>query len=129
MVRAIVDQVAALAQALEIAQPIIARVMIEVRRSQDHAGLTDLRRFHEIGPSGGSTATVAPGVTGGVEPASIGQTANGETMWPAASLARAGGALEAHAPADLQPVAGIEPSHLRFDRHSHPRLGDGNLLA
>jgi hypothetical protein len=35
MVRTIVDHVAALAEALEITQPIIARVVIEVRCSQD----------------------------------------------------------------------------------------------
>jgi hypothetical protein len=32
MVRAIVDEVAALAQALEIALPVITRIMIKVRR-------------------------------------------------------------------------------------------------
>jgi hypothetical protein len=32
MVRAIVDEVAALAQAVEIAQPVITRIMIDVRR-------------------------------------------------------------------------------------------------
>ena len=95
------DHVAALAQALEIARPVIARVMIEVRRGQDHAGLPDLRRFHQIGPTGRSTAAIAPGPTGGVEPATVGQTANRHAMWAAASLAQAGGTLKPHVPADL----------------------------
>jgi hypothetical protein len=43
MVRAIVDHVAALAQALQIAPPVVTRVVVEVRRSQDHAGVPDLR--------------------------------------------------------------------------------------
>ena len=50
MVRAIVDQMAALAQAPEIAQPVIARVMIEMRCRQDDAGRPHLRRLIEIGP-------------------------------------------------------------------------------
>jgi hypothetical protein len=53
MVRTIVDNVATLAQALEITQAVIAWVMIEVRCSQDDAGLPRLRRFLEIRPPGG----------------------------------------------------------------------------
>src|SRR5882762_5526441 len=129
MVRAIVDQVAALAQALEIAPTVIARVMIEVRRGQDHASSPHLCRLLEIGPSGRPAAAVAPRVTGGVEPTAIRQTAYSHAMWPAASLAHASGALEPHAPADLWPIAGVEPPHFRLDRHRHPRSRDGGLLG
>ena len=88
--RAVVDHVAALAQALEIAQPVVAGVMVEMRCRQDHAGLPDLQRFHEIGPSGRPAAAVAPGAASGVEPASVGQTANRHAMRPAAYLATHG---------------------------------------
>src|SRR6516164_5363411 len=91
--------------------------MIEVRRGQDDAGLPHLRRFLEIGPAGGPTATIAPSVTSGIKPPSVWQTANRRAMGPAAPLAHAGGALEPHAATDLRPVAGIKPPHLRFDRH------------
>jgi hypothetical protein len=64
MVRTIVDHVAALAEALEITQPVIARVVIEVRCSQDDTGLPQLRCFFEIGPPGRPAAAIAPGVTG-----------------------------------------------------------------
>src|ERR1700738_268962 len=101
MVRSIVDQMAPLAQALEIAQPVIARVMIEVRRCQDDAGLPHLRCFLEIGPPRRPAAAISPGVSRGIEPTSIRQTANGDAMRPTAPLANAGSALEAHAPADL----------------------------
>jgi hypothetical protein len=60
MVRAIVDHVAALAQALQIAPPVVTRVVVEVRRSQDHAGVPDLRGFDEIGPARRPTAAIAP---------------------------------------------------------------------
>ena len=49
MVRAIVDHMAALAQALEIAQPIIAWVMIEMCRCQNDAGSPHLRSL--FGPT------------------------------------------------------------------------------
>jgi hypothetical protein len=101
MVRAIVDQMAALAQALEIAQPVIARVMIEVRRRQDDAGAPHLRRLIEVGPPGGPAAAIAPGMSDGIEPTSIRQTPNSDAVRPPAPLANAGSALEAHAPADL----------------------------
>jgi hypothetical protein len=71
MMRPIVDHVATLAQALEIAQAVIARVMIEMRCGQDDAGLPYLCRFHEIGPASRPAAAVAPGVTCGVEPATV----------------------------------------------------------
>jgi len=73
VVRAIVDHVTALAQALQIAPPVIARVVIEMRCSQDHAGAPDLRDFDKVGPAGGPAATIAPGTMGRIEPATIGQ--------------------------------------------------------
>ena len=70
MVRAIVDHVAALAQALQIAPPVVTRVVVEVRRSQDHAGVPDLRGFDEIGPARRPTAAIAPNALRGIKPAS-----------------------------------------------------------
>ncbi len=73
MVLAIVDQVAALTQALEVTLPVIVWMVIEVGRGQDHAGLPDLRCFHEIGPADRATAAVAPRGARGVEPTNVGQ--------------------------------------------------------
>jgi hypothetical protein len=50
VVRAIVDHMAALAQALQIAQPVVARVVIEVDGGQPHACVPNLCYFDEIGP-------------------------------------------------------------------------------
>jgi hypothetical protein len=36
-----------------VAPPVVARIMIEVRRGQNNAGLPDLYRFHEIGRRAG----------------------------------------------------------------------------
>src|SRR6516162_2747278 len=120
MVRPIVDEVAALAQALEIAKPVITRIMIEVRRSQEDTGLPYPCSLLEVGPPRRSAASIAPGVPSGVEPTSVRQTANCRAVWPPAPLANAVGALEPHAATDLWPVDWIVPSHLRLDRHPHP---------
>jgi hypothetical protein len=96
MVRAIVDHVAALAQALEVTQPVVARVMIEMGRGQHDASVPDLGGFDEIGPARRPAAAVAPGVYRGIKPKPVGQTAHGHPMRPATSLASAGGALEPH---------------------------------
>jgi hypothetical protein len=67
--------VAALAEALEVIQPVIARVVIEVRRGQYDAGLSHLRCLYEIRPPCPPTLCIPPGMAGGVEPAPIEQTA------------------------------------------------------
>src|SRR5215471_19384337 len=116
MVQPVVDHMATLAEALEITQSVIAGVMIEVCRGQDDAGSPHQRRFLEIGLACRPTAAIAPSMTSGIEPTPIRQTADRHPMRAAAPLANTGGALEAHAPADLRPVARIEPPHLRLDR-------------
>ena len=123
MVRPIMDHMAALAQAPEIAQPVVARIVIEMRRGQDHPGVPDLHGFHEIGPSGGPAAAIAPGVLSGVEPPPVGQATDGDTMGPAASLAHAGSALEPHPATNLQPIVGIKPPHLTEGQRGEKRGG------
>src|SRR5271154_138601 len=113
VVRAIVDHVAALAQALEIALPVVARVVVKVCGGQDHTGLPRLRRLHEVGPAGGPAAAIAPTMTGSIKPAPTGQAANCHAVGAATSLTNAASAREPHPPADLRPIAGIELPHLR----------------
>jgi hypothetical protein len=93
--------------------------MIEVRGGKDHAGVADLGGLDEVGPTPRSTAAVAPSTTRGIEPASIGQTADLLPVWPAAALANAAGAVKPYPAADLWPILRIEPPHLRLDRHPH----------
>jgi hypothetical protein len=72
MVGAVVDQMAALTKASQVTPPIVGRIVIEVRRSQNYLGVTDLCRFDKVGPAGQSAATIAPGALGGVVPATVG---------------------------------------------------------
>jgi hypothetical protein len=96
--------------------------MIEMGRGQHNAGVSDLSDFDEIGPARQPPAAIAPGVSGGIEPATVRQTSDLHPMRAAAPLADAGGALEPHPLADLRPIARIKPSHFRPDRHRHPHL-------
>ena len=120
MVRSIMDHVAALAETFQVALPVVARIMIEMRRRQDDAGLSERHRLLDIRPSRWPAPTITPRVARGVEPATIGQATDSLTMRPAASLADTTGALEAHASADLRPVDRVEPAQLTLDRQSSP---------
>ena len=104
MVRPVVDHVAALTQAAQVSQSVVSRIVIEVGRGQDDAGLPYPGCFLDIGPAGGTTAAIAPGLTSDIEPASVRQNADDLAMRPAAALADAAGTPEAHMPAELRPV-------------------------
>ena len=114
------DHVAALAETLQVALPVVARIMIEMRRRQDDAGLSERHRILDIRPSYWPAPTITPRVARGVEPTTIGQATDSLTMRPTASLADATSALEAHASADLRPVDRVEPAQLTLDRQSSP---------
>jgi hypothetical protein len=51
MMRAIMDHMAALAEAFQVALTIVARIMIEMCRRQDDASLAELHRLLDIRPS------------------------------------------------------------------------------
>jgi hypothetical protein len=74
LVGPVVDQVAALAQALQIARPIISRVVIEVGGCEDDTGLPQPGCLFDIGPGCGPTVAVAPSWVSCVIPATIRQS-------------------------------------------------------
>ena len=128
MVRTIMDHVAALTQAFQVALPVVARIMIEMRRRQDDAGLPERHRLLDIRPSRWPAPAAAPGVAHRVEPTAIGQAADGLSVRPAAPLADTTGALETHASADLRPVDRVEPAQFTIDRQWSPRVRDGEYI-
>src|SRR5258706_5126882 len=77
VVWAVMDQMAALAEALEVAQPIISRIVVKMGGGQHDTGLSYPYCLRDIRPVGRSAAVIAPGVLRGIEPATIRQTANG----------------------------------------------------
>jgi hypothetical protein len=57
---AIVDQVAALTEAAEVAQPVVGRIMIQVRSGEHDARRPQPHHLLQVGPAGGAAAPVAP---------------------------------------------------------------------
>src|SRR6185312_4701701 len=109
--------VAALAEAPQIAQPIVLRVIVEMRCGQDHPRRAHLDRLDERRPAGRPATAVAPGLMQWIEPSSVGEAADCGAVRPVAALALAAGALEANASADLRPMRWIEPAQFGSDRH------------
>ncbi|TCQ02324.1 hypothetical protein C8J40_1197 [Sphingomonas sp. PP-CC-3A-396] len=71
MLGCIVEHMAALAERGEIAGHIVARIMIEMRASQDHVGCADASQVQAI-PDDDPPATFRPPEPGvGVPPASV----------------------------------------------------------
>jgi hypothetical protein len=87
MVRPIVDQVAALAQAFQIARPIVGRIVIEMRGGEYDASLSYPRCLDDVEPRRWPPASIAPNVLVSVGPAPIGETADGFAVRPSAFLA------------------------------------------
>ena len=117
MMRPVVEHMAALAEAAQVAQAVIGRIVIEVR-----GGKYDTRRpaaghVLEVRPVRGAAAAIAPGLVAGIEPSSIRQAANARAVRPAATFTDAAGALETDAAAELAPVRGIEVAEFGADRH------------
>ena len=127
MVRPVVDHVAALTQAAQVLETVIARIVIEVGSGQNDAGLTHASRLFDIGSAGRTAMVIAPGLTSLVVPAAIRQTGDDHAMWTPAALADAASTFESHMPAQLWPVDRIIPAHLSFDRHSTPAHSGGLL--
>src|SRR6185312_15444857 len=82
MVIAVVDHVAALAEAAQIAQPVVLRVVVEMRGGQDYPRRAHLDRLDERRPAGGPAPAVDPGLTRRIEPSSIGEAADYGAVWP-----------------------------------------------
>lgn len=126
--RAIVEHVTALAQALEVAPPVIAGIVIKMCGGQDHSGLPLLYCLHEIRPTSVPAAAIAPTELRGVEPTAIGQAANPHAVRSTTSLTNTPGALEPDPSADLRLIAWIELARLRSDGHQYPRRRNAGAL-
>ena len=103
VVRAIVGQVAALTEAAQVAQPVVGRIVIEVRGGQHDARRPD-RSSVRSRASGRDGRAGRLGVSRRIVPARrpAGSVRSGRAT-PAA-LTHASGALEAYAPAELAPM-------------------------
>ena len=100
VMRPVVDHVAALAEAFQVAQPVVGRVVVKVRRGKHDAGGADRDQRHQVGRGSRAASVVPPSLPPGVEPAPVQQTADQGAVRPAAALAHAAGPREPHPPAE-----------------------------
>jgi hypothetical protein len=122
MMRTIVDQVTALTKAAQVAQPIIGRIVIQVRSGKHDMRCPDPSDLFQIRPTSNAPASVAPRLPCLIVPSPVRQAAHSSAMRPAATLAYASGSLEANTPTELTPMSGIQAAKLSPDRHGHPDL-------
>jgi hypothetical protein len=122
MMRTVVDQVAALTKAAQVSEPIISRIMIEVRGGKHDMRCPDPSDLLQIRPTSGAPPSVAPRISCLIVPSPVRNAAHGGAMRPAATLAYASGPFEAHTPAELTPMSGIQAAKLWPDRHGRPGL-------
>ena len=127
--RHVVQHVAALAQAAEVAQPVVRGVAVEMRGGEHDAGGTQPHGLDQIRPATGLALAIAPGARCLVEPAPVRQAAEPDQMRAPAGLAAAAGALEADPSAQLAPVRRIEAAELTTDGHDCGSLSRGPAAA
>ena len=127
--RHVVQHVAALAQAAEVAQPVVGRVAVKVRGGEHDAGGTQAGSLDQIRPATGLAPAITPSVRRLVEPTSVGQAAEPDQVRAPAGLAAAVGALESDMSAQLAPVRRIEAAEIATDRHGYGSLSHGPAAA
>ena len=143
---AVVEHVTSLAECGEVARPVVARVMVEMRAGQNHVGDRETRGRGDAGEVGlpllehmrwrqlahPPAMTVTPGATLGVPPGAVAQVRDVLAVGAAAVLAAALSPGEADDIREFAPVDGIKPAVLGRDRHDQslspaPRRGNPDV--
>jgi hypothetical protein len=91
----------ALAQAFQVARPVVGGMVIEMGGGEHDTGASYTRCLDDVRPARPPPASIAQDVSVRVEPASIGETADGFAARPSAFLAQTARPLEPHMPAQL----------------------------
>jgi hypothetical protein len=100
--------VATLAEAPEVAETVIGRVVVEVSRGKDNPGHADLDGIDQVRPAGQATTPVTPRVRGWIKPPPVGQASDLGEMWAAAILTATAGAFESNTSTEFTPVGRIK---------------------
>jgi hypothetical protein len=87
MIWTVVKHVAALAEAFEVPQPVVTRVMVKMRGGEHNARGAFGNHRQQIWPSRRPAAAIAPGPLRGIEPPPVGQAADQLRVRPATGLA------------------------------------------
>ena len=118
---AIVQQVATLAESLQIARPVVAWIMIEVGGSQEHFGRPGQFVFWSRGLCGqareGPSSPIPPSLGVLVPPATVPEVEDQAAMRTSALFAATLCPNEPYGSRDLRPVDRVKPSELAADWH------------
>lgn len=113
----VVDQVAALAERLEVGGMAVARVMVEVGTREHDIGDLDSRQDEALLDSNASATVGSPALCICIPPATIPEMGDAGEMRSPALLALAPCPLEAHGYRDLRPIDRVKPAVFGSDRH------------
>lgn len=122
MMRPVMDQVAALAEALQVGRVAVRRVMVEMRGSEDDAGDAYSVKINAPWRRALVAVAIAPAGVAAVEPPPVRQAHHLGAVAAAADFAAALGAPEPDLPAQLRPVDRIEPAERCAYRHIRSRV-------
>ena len=101
---AVMQQMTALAEAGEIARPVVAWIVVDVSGREHDARDPLARHLQEVGPARRMAAAIAPGPQAGIEPTPIRKAADEGEVWSATTLALSCSTLNANAATQLTPV-------------------------
>jgi len=118
MFLAIMQEMTALTERLQILRAVMAWIVIQVRRRQNHPGLPQPPLvLRKIDPIDCPPLLVPPDLSIGVEPTAIAEMMNHTAMGTTTGLATALGPLEPDHIAELPPVDRVETPKSLPDRH------------
>ena len=101
------DHVASLTKTAQVAQPIVGRIMIQMRGGKHDPCRSQAHHLFQVGPTSNAPPPVTPCLPCLIVPSPVRQAAHSGAMRPAAPLAHAAGTLEANMSAELTPMSRI----------------------
>lgn len=117
MLRAIVEDVATLAQRRELVERAIARIMVEVCAGQYHGRPGTILQNILSRPPHAPSSTAAPALPFTVPPSSIPEMKHSLPVRAPAMLAAVPGSYETHMVRELRPIDRVQKHVLGTDRH------------
>ena len=118
----VVQHVAALAKALEVARVIVRRVMVKMRGRQHDPGRPLCKQIGRAGAGTAPSPAGAPAPRLRIQPTPVGQAGHRLPVRSPARLAAPASPAEPDGPAQLGPVDRVEPAQLRADRHQRAHI-------
>ena len=117
MLPAVLREVASLAKRHEIARLIVRRIVVAMRRRQNHPRRLERLQMLGLGPPQRLSSSAPPSSGCLVPPAPVGKSKDRPVMRPAATLTASTSPPEADHGRELRPINRVKPAVLWPDRH------------